>query len=108
MARLRFLGGGSGGRQRKATGGRPSTVDAIAYPDPRTFHELGGQRAGDALCYLVPAHSTQACRNEQFVGKAITFARLAAMLRCYAADGRKLSEQTHATLIKVARRLGGR
>ena len=44
MARLRFLSGGSDGRQRTATGGRPSSVDAMASPDPCTFRELGESR----------------------------------------------------------------
>ena len=44
MARLRFRSGGSGGRQRSTTGGRPSTLDAMAYPDPCSFRELGESR----------------------------------------------------------------
>ena len=116
--------------------------------DPSAYR-LGAQ---DALGYLVQAHSTQAHRNEQFVGSALTFPRLAAMLRSYATDGRlepgtaqsllakveaasaaaergqptttvnqlaafvreleafpavKLNDETRATLIKAARRLGG-
>ena len=44
MARLRFRSGGSGGRQRITTGGRPSTLEAMAFPDPRSFRELGESR----------------------------------------------------------------
>ena len=70
---------------------------------PYRLVDLSGYRLGaqDALGYLVQAHSTQAYRNEQFVGSALTFPRLAAMLRSYAADGRLEPGTAQSLLAKV-------
>ena len=70
----------------------------------RLVDRLGAQ---DAMGYLVQAHSTQAYRNEQFVGSAITFPRLAAMLRSYAADGR-LEPGTAQSLLAPAASIASR